>query len=76
MKSLAKVINQCSDIKVCCRYEDDKDEGEWFLYTGSGGRDLSGNKRVNKVSLEAGRLCDKSLLVLPTSCHPLEEAAL
>ena len=32
------------------RYEDDKDEGEWFLYTGSGGRDLSGNKRVSKVS--------------------------
>ena len=32
-----------------CRYEDDKDEGEWFLYTGSGGRDLSGNKRVTKV---------------------------
>ena len=32
-------------------YEDDKDEGEWFLYTGSGGRDLSGNKRTNKVGL-------------------------
>ena len=31
------------------RYEDDRDEGEWFLYTGSGGRDLSGNKRVTKV---------------------------
>lgn len=30
-------------------YEDDKDEGEWFLYTGSGGRDLSGNKRTNKI---------------------------
>lgn len=33
-------------------YEDDRDEGEWFLYTGSGGRDLTGNKRVNKVVLE------------------------
>lgn len=33
------------------RYEDDRDEGEWFLYTGSGGRDLSGNKRTNKVTL-------------------------
>lgn len=31
-----------------CSYEDDRDEGEWFLYTGSGGRDLSGNKRTNK----------------------------
>ncbi|GBF96461.1 hypothetical protein Rsub_09260 [Raphidocelis subcapitata] len=29
-------------------YEDDRDEGEWFMYTGSGGRDLSGNKRTNK----------------------------
>ncbi|KAF2317448.1 hypothetical protein GH714_022384 [Hevea brasiliensis] len=26
----------------------DEDHGEWFLYTGSGGRDLSGNKRTNK----------------------------
>ncbi|KAG2442977.1 hypothetical protein HXX76_003050 [Chlamydomonas incerta] len=26
-------------------YEDDVDEGDWFLYTGSGGKDLSGNKR-------------------------------
>lgn len=30
-------------------YEDDVDQGYWFLYTGSGGRDLSGNKRTNKV---------------------------
>ncbi|CAI0440349.1 unnamed protein product, partial [Linum tenue] len=29
-------------------YQDDEDHGEWFLYTGSGGRDLSGNKRTNK----------------------------
>lgn len=32
-------------------YEDDLDNGEWFLYTGSGGRDLSGNKRTNKVRI-------------------------
>jgi SAD/SRA domain len=30
-------------------FEDDRDEGEWLLYTGSGGKDLSGNKRTNKV---------------------------
>ncbi|XP_022764135.1 E3 ubiquitin-protein ligase ORTHRUS 2-like [Durio zibethinus] len=30
-------------------YIDDEDHGEWFLYTGSGGRDLSGNKRTNKA---------------------------
>jgi E3 ubiquitin-protein ligase UHRF1 len=35
-------------------YEDDRDEGEWFLYTGSGGRDLSGNKRTNKARARAG----------------------
>ncbi|MCL7050076.1 hypothetical protein MKW94_015306 [Papaver nudicaule] len=29
-------------------YADDEDHGEWFLYTGSGGRDLTGNKRTNK----------------------------
>ncbi|KAK7404212.1 hypothetical protein VNO78_04902 [Psophocarpus tetragonolobus] len=29
-------------------YVDDQDHGEWFLYTGSGGKDLSGNKRTNK----------------------------
>ncbi|KAJ4832337.1 hypothetical protein Tsubulata_027820 [Turnera subulata] len=29
-------------------YVDDEDHGEWFLYTGSGGRDLTGNKRTNK----------------------------
>ncbi|KAI9012629.1 PUA-like domain-containing protein [Phycomyces nitens] len=27
-------------------YEDDKDNGEEFFYTGSGGRDLEGNKRL------------------------------
>lgn len=27
-------------------YEDDIDNGDEFLYTGSGGRDLSGNKRT------------------------------
>ena len=26
-------------------YADDKDHGEWFVYTGAGGRDLRGNKR-------------------------------
>ena len=30
-------------------YKDDEDHGEWFLYTGSGGRDLSGNKRTNNT---------------------------
>lgn len=36
-------------------YEDDKDNGEEFYYTGSGGRDLSGNKRTAEQS------CDQKL---------------
>ncbi|XP_015918962.1 E3 ubiquitin-protein ligase UHRF1 isoform X2 [Parasteatoda tepidariorum] len=36
-------------------YEDDLDEGEEFKYTGSGGRDLSGNKRCAEQS------CDQTL---------------
>ncbi|XP_010430570.1 PREDICTED: E3 ubiquitin-protein ligase ORTHRUS 1-like isoform X2 [Camelina sativa] len=30
-------------------YLDDEDHGEWFLYTGSGGRDLTGNKRTANI---------------------------
>lgn len=33
-------------------YEDDVDNGGEFIYTGSGGRDLSGNKRLNKQSCD------------------------
>ncbi|KAH7444630.1 hypothetical protein KP509_02G085800 [Ceratopteris richardii] len=48
-------------------YEDDEDHGEWFLYTGSGGRDLSGNKRTNdKQSFD--QKFDKSNLALKVSC--------
>lgn len=36
-------------------YEDDVDNGDEFLYTGSGGRDLSGNKRTALQS------CDQKL---------------
>nr|KAF6297819.1 ubiquitin like with PHD and ring finger domains 1 [Pipistrellus kuhlii] len=36
-------------------YEDDVDNGEFFTYTGSGGRDLSGNKRTAEQS------CDQKL---------------
>ncbi|XP_064476386.1 E3 ubiquitin-protein ligase UHRF1-like isoform X2 [Ornithodoros turicata] len=33
-------------------YEDDVDEGDEFTYTGSGGRDLSGNKRTAEQSCD------------------------
>ena len=36
-------------------YEDDEDDGDQFTYTGSGGRDLSGNKRTAEQS------CDQTL---------------
>lgn len=36
-------------------YEDDLDEGDSFYYTGSGGRDLTGNKRT------ADQSCDQTL---------------
>lgn len=36
-------------------YEDDIDNGEEFYYTGSGGRDLSGNKRTSE------QCCDQTL---------------
>lgn len=33
-------------------YEDDEDNGDSFTYTGSGGRDLSGNKRTAEQSCD------------------------
>ncbi len=33
-------------------YDDDQDNGEEFTYSGSGGRDLSGNKRTAKQSMD------------------------
>lgn len=49
-------------------YEDDCDEGEWFLYTGSGGRDLSGNKRTNKEQ-SFDQKFESSNKALKTSCE-------
>jgi len=51
-------------------YEDDKDDGDEFFYTGSGGRDLSGNKRtaeqssdqvLTKGNMAIARTCDAKL---------------
>lgn len=49
-------------------YEDDEDHGEWFLYTGSGGRDLSGNKRTNKYQ-SFDQTFTKSNEALRVSCE-------
>merc|ERR1719315_911488 len=40
----------CPSIVLAGGYEDDVDNGEEFTYTGSGGRDLSGNKRTAEQS--------------------------
>ncbi|KAL9295995.1 hypothetical protein ACSQ67_021891 [Phaseolus vulgaris] len=48
-------------------YVDDEDHGEWFLYTGSGGKDLSGNKRTNK-SHSFDQQFEKYNLALQLSC--------
>ncbi|CAM9338943.1 unnamed protein product [Discosporangium mesarthrocarpum] len=42
----------CQSIVLSGGYSDDEDEGEAFLYTGAGGRDLSGNKRTAKQSMD------------------------
>ncbi|XP_041476197.1 E3 ubiquitin-protein ligase UHRF1-like isoform X2 [Lytechinus variegatus] len=51
-------------------YEDDLDNGDEFYYTGSGGRDLSGNKRtaeqshdqkLSKMNLALARNCNASI---------------
>ncbi|XP_002740994.1 E3 ubiquitin-protein ligase UHRF1-like [Saccoglossus kowalevskii] len=48
-------------------YEDDQDDGDCFTYTGSGGRDLSGNKRTAEQS------CDQRLtkmnMALALNCN-------
>jgi len=36
----------CQSLVLAGGYEDDEDNGDSFTYTGSGGRDLSGNKRT------------------------------
>jgi hypothetical protein len=40
----------CQSIVLAGGYEDDTDDGFEFIYTGSGGRDLSGNKRTAEQS--------------------------
>ncbi|KAJ8686457.1 hypothetical protein QAD02_022251 [Eretmocerus hayati] len=53
-------------------YEDDLDNGDEFYYTGSGGRDLSGNKRTAKQSSDQQLTLMNKALAL--SCEaPLDE---
>merc|ERR1712212_804302 len=48
-------------------YEDDADNGDEFTYTGSGGRDLSGNKRTAEQSFDQS--LTKSNAAIALSCN-------
>ena len=55
----------CYSIVLSGGYEDDEDNGEYFTYTGSGGRDLSNNKRT------AGQSFDQTLDKVRSLCRKI-----
>jgi len=56
----------CQSIVLAGGYEDDEDNGDEFTYTGSGGRDLSGNKRTAAQSSDQKLI--KSNLAIASNC--------
>ena len=61
-------------------YEDDEDNGDEFVYTGSGGRDLKGNKRhlhsvvqcvyINRSNVQSkDQALDRTNLALALNCY-------
>jgi len=58
--------NGAFSIVLAGGYEDDHDEGEEFLYTGSGGRDFAGNKRVSEQSSD--QKLEKNNKALAVTC--------
>ena len=57
----------CQSLVLAGGYEDDEDNGEEFYYTGSGGRDLSGNKR--KADQSSDQQLTKSNKGIALSCN-------
>ena len=57
----------CNSLVLAGGYEDDKDHGNEFTYTGSGGRDLSGNKRTAQQSFD--QTLTKSNAAIAVSCN-------
>uniref|UniRef100_A0A914W973 RING-type E3 ubiquitin transferase n=1 Tax=Plectus sambesii TaxID=2011161 RepID=A0A914W973_9BILA len=51
-------------------YGDDEDKGDEIIYTGSGGRDLGGNKRVSHQSFD--QVLKKANYGLAASCYPFK----
>jgi len=56
----------CQSLVLAGGYEDDVDDGEYFTYTGSGGRDLSGNKRTAEQSSD--QKLEKSNAAIARNC--------
>lgn len=54
-------------------YEDDVDDGNEFTYTGSGGRDLSGNKRTAEQSCDQKLTNMNRALALNCNVHPVND---
>ncbi|RUP18993.1 hypothetical protein BC936DRAFT_139346 [Jimgerdemannia flammicorona] len=57
----------CPSIVLAAGYPEDADDGDEFTYTGSGGRDLTGNKRTG--SQTADQALDRFNLALAKTCH-------
>merc|ERR1712109_331456 len=57
----------CPSIVLAGGYEDDEDNGDEFTYTGSGGRDLSGNKRTAEQSFD--QTLDKVNGAIARNCY-------
>uniref|UniRef100_A0A8C5KNB7 E3 ubiquitin-protein ligase UHRF n=1 Tax=Jaculus jaculus TaxID=51337 RepID=A0A8C5KNB7_JACJA len=53
-------------------YEDDVDHGNYFTYTGSGGRDLSGNKRTAEQSCDQ-KLTNTNRALALNCCAPIND---
>ena len=56
----------CPSLILSGGYEDDEDHGDWFTYTGAGGRDLSGNKRTAEQSFD--QKLDRSNAAIARNC--------
>eukprot|EP00842_Homolaphlyctis_polyrhiza_P002601 jgi/Hompol1/3341/HPOL_003203-RA len=64
--------NGCQSIVLAGGYPEDQDDGDEFTYTGSGGRDLSGNKRTNVQSKD--QVLTGCNLGLALTCNPRAKA--
>merc|ERR1711915_697785 len=65
----------CQSIVLAGGYEDDVDDGDSFTYTGSGGRDLSGNKRTAEQSSDQELTRMNKALALNVNAKFSEEGA-